>query len=212
MPNSLKHSRFFSAARLVAALCIGLIITAAASSITAFAQDCDGIRGSVLRLHILANSDSEKDQRIKLAVRDQLLQLDSTLLAGAKSLSEAEDTAAAQLALIEQTAIEELRRQGSTDSARAELVNMYFSTRVYDDFTLPAGYYDAVRVTIGKGEGHNWWCVLYPPLCLPAASDEADISDVLGRAEAEIVKNPEKYRFRFALIELWEKLCGRQFD
>ena len=97
--------------------------------------------------------------------------------------------------------------QGHTDQVEAEIVRMYFSTRVYDTVTLPAGYYDAVRITIGSGEGHNWWCVLYPQLCIPAASEQEDtLSDVLTEEEEEIVTE-DGYEVKFFLVELYELVC-----
>lgn len=200
------HTLLGNSGRWTAALLAGLVFTIILSSTAAFAQDCEGIRDSVLRLHILANSDSEEDQALKLAVRDRILELDNRLFEDAANLAEAEETAKKQLRQIEQAAQAEVKRQGYDYAVRAELCHMYFSTRDYESFTLPAGYYDAIRITIGEGKGHNWWCVLYPPLCLPAAESRADFSDVLTPEEAEIVGHPQKYRFSFALVELWEKI------
>ncbi len=89
---------------------------------------------------------------------------------------------------------------------------MYFSTREYDTFTLPAGKYDALRVTIGSGRGKNWWCVLYPPLCIPAASTQEEFDDLLTKKQVEIVGNKQKYKFKFATLELCEKLKNILFD
>lgn len=199
-------SPFFSAARLAAALAIGLTITIWAGSFGAFAQGCEELRHSVLRLHILANSDSESDQELKLKVRDRILELDGTLFEGAKDLASAESAAAEQLETIRAEAQEEVYRQGYDYPVHAELTNMYFTTRVYEQYTLPAGYYDAVRITIGSGEGHNWWCVLYPPLCLPAAESREDLADVLTPEELAVIEGGEEYEYRFAVVELWEKL------
>lgn len=197
---------FFSAGRLLAALAAGLLLTVAVSSVSAFASDCEGIRRSVLRLHILANSDSEADQALKLYVRDRILELDETIFGSAEDLSGAEENARRALPLIEEAANAALRQRGSGDTAHAELTHMYFTTREYDTFTLPAGYYDAVRVTIGEGKGHNWWCVLYPPLCLPAAESETELSDVLTEEQAAIVSGGERYEFKFAAVELYEEV------
>lgn len=154
-------------------------------------------------MHILANSDSAEDQALKLAVRDRILTLEESLLSETDSLDAAEATVFHQLEAIRTEAQEEVRRQGYDYPVEAEMVHMYFSTREYESFTLPAGWYDAVRITIGSGEGKNWWCVLYPPLCLPAA--EAKPSDVLSSEQAEIVCNQEKYEYGFALVELLER-------
>lgn len=184
---------------LAASLLLTLLISAAVS----FARDCGGLREEFLRLHILANSDSEEDQRVKLAVRDHLLSLN--LFSEEAEKSDSVASAQAQLQTIEKAANSELLRQGSRDTAKAELVRMYFTTRVYEDITLPAGYYDAVRITIGKGEGKNWWCVLYPPLCIPAAVKEEPL-DLLAPDEREIVTE-DGYEVRFFLVELYEDFC-----
>ena len=193
----------------IAALAIGLVATLLISSAVSFAETCGPIRNGVLRLHILANSDSDEDQRLKLAVRDRVLTLDLFSCGRAASKEEAEQETASSLLEIEEAAREELRRQGCTDDVKAELVRMYFTTRVYENVTLPAGYYDAVRITIGEGAGHNWWCVLYPPLCIPAAEAEEPL-DVFTPEEEEIITG-EEYEVRFFLVELYESICNFLF-
>lgn len=191
--------------RTVAALflAVSLLLTLLVSAAVLFFKDCDTLREEFLRLHILANSDSEEDQRIKLAVRDHLLSLG--LFTEETDKSRTVKAAQAQLPMIEAAANSELLRQGSSDTAKAELVRMYFTTRVYENVTLPAGYYDAVRITIGEGAGKNWWCVLYPPLCIPAAAAEEPL-DILSPAEQNIVTE-EGYEVRFFLVELYENFC-----
>ncbi len=190
-----------------AALLAGLIFTLFLSSAQAFADTCDPIREEVLRLHILADSDSEEDQQVKIAVRDKLLSLHLFDTDGVNSRLEAEQAAQENLLTIKAAAQQEVYAQGHTDQVEAEIVRMYFSTRVYDTVTLPAGYYDAVRITIGSGEGHNWWCVLYPQLCIPAASEKEDtLSDVLTEEEEEIVTE-DGYEVKFFLVELYESVC-----
>lgn len=190
-----------------AALLAGMILTLFLSSAQAFADTCDPIREEVLRLHILADSDSEEDQQVKIAVRDKLLSLHLFDTDGVNSRLEAEQAAQENLLNIKAAAQQEVYAQGHTDQVEAEIVRMYFSTRVYDTVTLPAGYYDAVRITIGSGEGHNWWCVLYPQLCIPAASEEEDtLSDVLTEEEEEIVTE-DGYEVKFFLVELYESVC-----
>ena len=190
-----------------AALLAGMILTLFLSSAQAFADTCDPIREEVLRLHILADSDSEEDQRVKIAVRDKLLSLHLFDTDDVNSRLEAEQAAQENLVKIKAAAQQEVYAQGHTDQVEAEIVRMYFSTRVYDTVTLPAGYYDAVRITIGSGEGHNWWCVLYPQLCIPAASEQEDtLSDVLTEEEEEIVTE-DGYEVKFFLVELYESVC-----
>lgn len=194
-----KRDRIIAAA----ALALSFLVTLFSSAAVAFAKECEPLREEFLRLHILAASDSEEDQRIKLAVRDHILSLG--LFEEAESKEQTAKIAQSRLAAIEAAAQDELLRQGSTDTARAELVRMYFTTRVYESITLPAGYYDAVRITIGEGAGRNWWCVLYPPLCIPAAEAEQPL-DLLAPDEQEIVSE-DGYEVRFFLVELYEELC-----
>jgi len=202
MPGLLQKAGIFM--RMGRAVCLSLAagLCAAVLSATAFAGECGGIRDNVLRLHVVANSDSEEDQRLKLLVRDSVL----SSFPASSSLEEAMEQADASLPLLEEAAVRTLREQGCDDPVRAELVRVYFPTREYEDLTLPAGEYDAVRLTIGEGKGHNWWCVLYPPLCLPAAEGEEALADVLNETQTEIISGGEKYRFSFALVELWENL------
>lgn len=198
-----------------AVMAAGLILTILISNAGSIIQDgrrLDGLRGRVLRLHILANSDSEEDQRLKLLVRDELLR--RGYFSGAADLSEAEAIAQERLADIEDTAEDVLRENGCTDRVTAELETTDFTDRVYGDITMPSGEYKALRIKIGKAEGHNWWCVMYPPLCIPAAcgseDEEADFAEdesaeeeYFDDEELDILKKPKKYKVRFAI---WDKI------
>lgn len=188
-------------------LLLGLLFAVLASSVTAFAQTCDALTQDVLRLHVLANSDSEADQQLKLDVRDAILRDTAELFAGSDSVQAAREAARAHLPQIEAAARRELQRQGSAATVSVSLEETYFETRVYEDFTLPAGRYEAVRVVIGSGEGHNWWCVLYPQLCIPAATPRAD--SPLTPAEQAVVDAPVAFEPRFALVEWWQGLQNR---
>lgn len=171
----------------------------------------DRLRSSVLRLHILAESDSEYDQSLKLKVRDRLLE--SGLFTEADSLSEAENTAFERLDDITDTAENVLRENGCRLPVTAEIADVYFDERVYENITMPAGEYRTLRIKIGSAQGKNWWCVMYPPLCLPAVCDENEPSDDVSENEAaeaffneserDILYHPKKYEIRFAV---WDKL------
>lgn len=198
-----------------AVMAAGLILTILISNAGSIIRDgrrLDGLRGRVLRLHILANSDSEEDQRLKLLVRDELLR--SGYFSGAADLSEAEAIVQERLGDIEDTAEDVLRENGCTDSVTAELETTDFTDRVYGDITMPSGEYKALRIKIGKAEGHNWWCVMYPPLCIPAAcgsedeetdvaEDESAEEEYFDDEELDILKKPKKYKVRFAI---WDKI------
>ena len=189
-------------------LAVGVALAALLLSFTSFAADCKQIRRSVLRLHVLANSDNEGDQQLKLLVRDAVTAQCAGLFDAAADSTEARQTAAAALQTIEQVAEQTLRAHGCTHSVRAELTNMYFATRTYDAVTLPAGMYDAVRITLGKGEGKNWWCVVFPPLCVSAALEHKTMQDVLDPSQLDVVQNSQNYRVRFKLVEWWESLAN----
>ena len=193
--------------RSVKALAMGLVLTVILSMCGftwGFAQDCGEIRDKVLRLHVLANSDSEEDQALKLLVRDAVTQAAAGLFDSADNVSDALEIARDRLPEIEAVAQQTVIDQGYDYEVDAYLTHMYFTTRVYDSGTLPAGMYDAVRITIGEGEGKNWWCVVFPPICVAAAGEHKGLEDVLDQEQVEIVTQPEKYEVRFKLVELWE--------
>lgn len=189
-------------------LAAGLALTILISNTVGFVRDglaLDRLRGSVLRLHILAESDSERDQTLKLRVRDALLE--SGILDGADSLAEAEDIAADRLPDIERIAETVLRANGCELPVEAELADTEFDVRTYGDITMPAGTYRALRVKIGSAKGHNWWCVMYPSLCVPAACEVTDDKQEELRRfddkELDILYEPQKYEVRFAI---WDKI------
>lgn len=178
-----------------------LMLSLVTAEINSFFASCDSINNTVFRLHILANSNSEFDQNLKLLVRDEILKLDNTLFSQQNLTQE-------NLDLIKSTAQNVLINNNSNLSVNAEVTNMYFDTRFYKDFTMPAGNYDALRITLGEAEGENWWCVLYPPLCLPAAQEDITevVSNTLTNEQIDIIENGDKYEFKFALFELYTSL------
>ena len=185
-------------------ICLALIVSIL-FSFTGFTAECEDIPSHVLRLHILANSDSDADQALKLKVRDRILQVSAGMLDGVKSRSDAEKAVSSRLKEITKTAQEEVYRQGYRYPVKAEMTNMYFTTRQYGNVTLPAGMYDALRITIGSGSGHNWWCVLFPALCLPAAEAPSNVSDVLNSNETEIVSGKNEFVVKFKAVEMYEQ-------
>lgn len=173
-------------------------------SMLPFQSTCSQLEKDVLRLHILANSDTDFDQSIKLKVRDKLLEKVSYLYDNAKTKEDAKRITNENLAYIEQTANEELKRNNIPYKAKAEVKNIYFNTRYYDNFTMPAGYYDALQITLGKGQGHNWWCVMYPSLCVGTATD-GKMKEDLSKNEYNVV-TAKDFTFRFKVVEYYEKL------
>lgn len=195
--------------RWVRAVCGGLCLCLCLS-ICGFAGEVDDLRSRVLRLHILANSDSEIDQSVKLKVRDAVVEECAGLLNGATNADEAAALAEAQLDEVCAVAERVLREQSADYGVSAEVTKTYFPTRVYDNVTLPAGRYPAVRLFLGKAEGHNWWCVLFPPLCVSAATDKKTTADVLTPSEDALVTDGERYRVKFKVVEWWEELFEKQ--
>ncbi|MCI8360794.1 MAG: stage II sporulation protein R [Clostridiales bacterium] len=186
-----------------AAVFIGLVL-ALLLSLVGFDAHCGEIRENVLRLHVLANSDSEADQALKLRVRDRVLQAGEEIFAGKSTEAEALEAARANIALLQAAAEEEIAQSGYGYPVRVEVGPSRFDTRVYDDFTLPAGEYEAVRVLIGEAAGHNWWCVMFPAVCLPAAEKREDLSQVLEGESLKIVEEPAQFTFRFKAVEVYE--------
>lgn len=188
----------------------GLILTILISNGIAVIRDgrrLEQLRGSVLRLHILADSDSEYDQKLKLKVRDALLECG--IFDEADSLEEAESAAAEKMTEITEIAESVLRENGCDLSVTAELADVEFDERVYGDITMPSGEYRALRVKIGSAQGKNWWCVMYPPLCIPAACGDEEMENdrsaegIFSDEELDILYQPKKYRVRFAI---WDKI------
>jgi stage II sporulation protein R len=182
-------------------------------SVLGFQARCAGIRKEVLRLHVIANSDSETDQRAKLYVRDQLLRAGADLFDGSIDAQSAEAEITPRLAELELCARGALRELGLDYPVHVTVGEAYFNTRTYGEITLPAGRYRAVRVILGAGRGENWWCVMFPPLCLPAARPRCAVSldAILTNGQLRVVKSNPKYEIRFKIVELWEMLKER-FD
>ena len=132
---------------------------------------------NIIRLHVIANSDSDEDQRVKLLVRDGILGTVSSLMDGITDRNEAEAVISANLSLIEATANSVLAEVGSEHIANVTLTKEAYPTREYEGFSLPAGTYTSLRVLIGAAEGKNWWCVLYPKLCIGAERTAAVIDE-----------------------------------
>lgn len=208
------NRKIFGRFEITALLALIMVFAAAfAGSMTCLARDCAEVRCNTLRLHIIANSDSDRDQQLKLLVRDVLLEEYSSSLLGS-SFEDAEKNVDALLGDIERTANDTLRQNGCKYTASAELIEMYFSEREYDGLTMPAGRYKALRIKLGNASGKNWWCVMFPPLCIPAAMNSDDLAKELeqnfGENGTELLRSSKtpKYKVRFALLELIEELLS----
>lgn len=137
-------------------------------------MDKSVLQAQVIRLHVVADSDSALDQAVKLKVRDAVLARLESSVTGAGTKQEAEEELEGMLEELTQAADLVLEQEGVADRAVVTLGQEEFPRRQYDTFSLPSGVYDSLRVTIGSGEGRNWWCVVFPSLCVPAASEEVE--------------------------------------
>lgn len=201
----------FTIKKIEVSILLALLLAIITANMTAFAGECADIRDNAIRLHILANSDSHEDQALKLQVRDRILAETPELFSQVHSFGDAQGRVAEYLPQLIRTAEDEIRCQGYGYPVSGKLVRMYFDTREYDGRILPAGMYDAVRIEIGAGEGKNWWCVLFPPLCVPAAYDPAEDPDgICADGISGIETLSLQYEPKFAVVELFEKLFHSQ--
>ncbi|MBQ9805308.1 MAG: stage II sporulation protein R [Clostridia bacterium] len=167
---------------------------------------------TVVRLHVLANSDSTEDQTLKLQVRDAVLEITTPLLSDCKSQEEARARLKEHLTAIQGAAKEVLAEAGRNDPVKIVLGQEDYPTRDYDSFCFPEGSYLSLRVEIGDAEGQNWWCCVFPPLCLGSASaskdtaEDAFIQVGLTPSQYKIITESDQpvYRVRFKLLELFQ--------
>ena len=189
------------------ALLIGMAVFLISGAVSL--QNRDQLADKVVRLHILANSDSEEDQALKLRVRDRVLERATELLEQTGDRREAEEVLQSHLPELERIAAEEISACGYEYDVTAEVANTMFPTKEYDGFTLPAGEYLALRIIIGEGNGHNWWCVVFPPLCTTAAADVPASALAAGFDEEEVAlvtEENEGYVLKFKAMEWWEAI------
>lgn len=181
------------------------LICAIILSFARFEARCDELREGVLRLHIIANSDESDDQNLKLAVRDEILKSSTDIFKNCNTTEDAIVTASNSIESINEIANRVIKEKGFDYEARVSVGDRYFSTREYDDFTLPAGTYKSLIVDLGEAKGKNWWCVVFPCVCVPTASD-AQLSDSVSDDAADTAENAPKYEIKFKSMELYEKI------
>ena len=179
------------------------------AAVARFAQDCAAVRADVLRLHVVAASDSQRAQQLKLKVRDALLEQGSEVFNGSVTAADAVRRITPHIASLEQTAEQVLRQNGCGDSVTVTVRKEFFNTRCYENFTMPAGVYTAVRVNLGAAQGHKWWCVMVPPLCLPAASG-TEAEGYFTEDEQRVITSSPRYEPRFKIVEIIEQLKNRR--
>ena len=169
------------------------------------------IYDEVLRLHVIANSDSDADQKLKLLVRDAILEETQKILKNVKSREEAEKIISEHSALLENIALETVRKNRFDYSVTLELGREKYPTKNYESCAFPSGEYLSLRIKIGEASGENWWCVLFPPLCLSAATDKDAFTSVgITDSQYQIITETDnpKYKIRFKLLESFEQLIN----
>ena len=192
------------------ALMFGLLIAVVAGSW--LGREQKELADSVIRFHVIANSDSQADQALKLAVRDRVLARAEAIYPENATLDEAQTALEGHLNLLAAAGREVVEEQGYDYPVSASLEDCWFPTREYEGFALPAGNYTALRVIIGEGKGRNWWCVAFPPLCVGAASETVDQALEAGHFTPDqgalVTGDGEGYVLRFKAMELLGELQG----
>lgn len=185
-----------------------LILVLAASVVTGGAgllRDQETLEEGLLRLHVVANSDAPEDQAVKLRVKDAVVSMLEETMEAMPTVEEAKAYLETHLPQIEETANRVLKELGSGLEAVVTFARERFPTREYDTFRLPAGVYQALRITIGAGEGHNWWCVLFPSLCVPASTQgftaAAEASGMSQTLAGTLAGDTTGYEIRFRLLD-----------
>lgn len=193
---------------LLSAVAIAISIYMAFSC-TYFTASAEAVKEDVVRLHILANSNAEIDQDVKLKVRDALLNTNASILSDGITTENAKEHFENSKEILLKAAKDTLKENGFDYNVKITLEKEYFETRAYGNLTFPAGQYTALKVILGEGEGKNWWCVMFPPLCVPAADGieaNENTADYLTHSGEKIVNGGEKYIVKFKLLEIYEEL------
>ena len=172
----------------------------------------EDLENSVFRLHVIANSDSKEDQNLKYIVRDKLLQYMNSYLSNTSTKEDAIKIANEHLDEFKQVAINTIKEQGYSYNVNVKVGNFEFPTKTYEDISLPAGFYDALRVEIGEAKGQNWWCVMFPPLCfvdvtsgvVPEESKK-ELQNNLSEEEFALISDNQSsnIQFKFKLLEFF---------
>ena len=161
------------------------------------------ISSKLVRLHVVAASDEEAEQALKLRVRDAVLEYLSPRLMGASDSGQARAILRQELAGIRLAAESAAEGRPVTVALSRES----YPTKSYEGFTLPAGKYESLRVTLGEGKGHNWWCIVFPPVCLSASQSDT-VEQQLGEEDFRLISEGDGYELRFRALELWGELIG----
>jgi len=198
-------------------LLLGFLLTSVVTYTITYSESVQkGIAGEVLRFHVLANSDSDFDQNLKIKVRDGILEKYKNELQKCKSVGETKKFFNDNINSVVSTAKEIIKSNGFDYNVKAFLGRSVFPTKAYGDVTFPAGEYEALKIEIGEAKGKNWWCVMFPPLCFVDVSckkindqTKQELKNILTEEEYGIVVRSEKepsFKIKFKIVELWEEL------
>ena len=184
---------------LVCALISSLML-----SMVSFEASCEEMYENIIRIRIIANSNTEEDQILKIKIRDAVLDYSKTLYGNANSYEAAVKATELGADKLLEVAKSTVANNGYNYSVSLEFRNEFFDTRVYDNFTLPAGTYKTAVFTVGEGEGENWWCVIFPQVCVGACS--GSLEDSVSKASSDYAYNAEDYTIKFKTVEIFEKV------
>lgn len=183
-----------------------LIFTLLFGSLSYTNDASNDISTKVLRMHVLANSNSIDDQRLKIAVKNNILKSTQELFTDCDNLEESIKIAQSNTELIKASAQEVIKKYNKNYDVKVYVDNEFFDVREYKDFTLPSGNYNTVKVVIGEGKGKNWWCVMYPAVCISACSDDFD--KALTKEEKKLITS-KKYIPKFKILEIINKIKNK---
>ncbi len=196
---------------------LGVLFTSVVTYTAVYSENIQkGIAKEVLRFHVLANSDNNYDQHLKLKVRDSILSKYRTQLEKCENVQETKNFFNENINDVILTAKETIKKEGFNYDVKAFVGKSTFPTKTYGDISFPAGEYEALRIEIGEAKGKNWWCVMFPPLCFVDVShkeiskeSKQELKNILTEEEYGIVANSDKdtnFKVKFKVIELWEEL------
>lgn len=187
---------------IILSVICAFFITFAAAAYSKEVQS--GIASDIVRLHILANSDTPEDQALKIKVRDRILKEGKKLFVNCQSKAGCDKVLNENLPYLLAAAEDEILKSGYTYSAKISRGDYFFPMKTYKNFSLPAGEYDAVRIEIGKGEGKNWWCVMFPPLCFVDAAMDDGITKILSEEELDVISPAGSVNIKFKIVDFFQ--------
>ncbi len=193
---------------LTALICFAMATLSLSLCLFSFTEEKENLYSSVIRIHVLANSDEKEDQERKILVRDRILAYAQKNLSDAKNRDDAKAHVLENMDAICMEAKQALSEAGCKDEVQVSLDEEYYPSREYENLSLPAGNYLSLRVCIGKAQGKNWWCVLFPPLCLSSALETEDALADAGMSQVNVktvLKEEKRFEYRFKFLEIWEK-------